>query len=135
MTFTIPYPGGRGKQAFCRRFGTNAYYAGKHWAQRKQDKDEVQATVTACLLGQKVPRRPFGVPAEVVFRWNDSLDIDNHSVLGKMILDALKGWVIEDDDRKWVTRVIHEFHDEPEIRVTLREAKGRLDQVSLGGWD
>ena len=38
MIFEIPYPPTkRGKAAWNKRFGLNAYYAGKHWSQRKPD--------------------------------------------------------------------------------------------------
>ncbi|MBM6792203.1 hypothetical protein H7U40_18310, partial [Flavonifractor plautii] len=44
IRFDIPYPPTKkGKSAFCRRFGLNAYYSGKHWAQRKKDADELHA--------------------------------------------------------------------------------------------
>ena len=37
IRFTIPYPATKaGKSAFCRRFGLNAYYEGKHWGQRRK---------------------------------------------------------------------------------------------------
>lgn len=42
IRFTIPYPPAKqGKSAFCRRFGLNAYYAGKPWPQRRRDAQEL----------------------------------------------------------------------------------------------
>lgn len=36
--FTIPYPPTKkGKAMWSRQYGMNAYYSGKHWAQRKKD--------------------------------------------------------------------------------------------------
>ena len=36
--FKIPYPKpASAKVAWNRRYGMNAYYSGKHWAQRKKD--------------------------------------------------------------------------------------------------
>ena len=50
ITFNIPYPPTKkGKSAFCRRFGLNAYYSGKHWAQRKKDADELHALTLVAL--------------------------------------------------------------------------------------
>ena len=49
------------------------------------------------------------------------LDIDNHAIMGKMIVDAMKGRVIEDDSRRWVKGVCHYFHDGDYISVEIRE--------------
>ena len=44
MIFEIPYPPTkRGKAAWNKRFGLNAYYAGKHWSQRKRDAEELHS--------------------------------------------------------------------------------------------
>jgi hypothetical protein len=43
--------------------------------------------------------------------------------MGKMIVDAMKERVIEDDSRKWVKGVCHYFHDEDYISVEVKEIK------------
>ena len=68
--------------------------------------------------------RLFRTKAEDVYKrqhWNDRLDIDNHAIMGKMIVDAMKGRVIEDDSRRWVKGVCHYFHDGDYISVEIRE--------------
>lgn len=81
VEFTIDYPASKkGKSEFCRRYGLNAYYAGKHWAERKRDADTL---------------------------WDDGLDVDNHAAIGKAILDACKGRIIVDDDRRYVREIHH----------------------------
>ena len=57
----------------------------------------------------------------ITFKWNDRLDIDNHAVMGKMIVDALKGRLIEDDSRRWLKGIAHYFHDEDFISVEIHE--------------
>lgn len=58
IRFDIPYPPTKkGKSAFCRRFGLNAYYSGKHWAQRKKDADELHALTLAALKQARVRPR------------------------------------------------------------------------------
>lgn len=58
IQFTIPYPPTKkGKAAFCRRFGLNAYYAGKHWAQRKKDADELHALTIASMKKARIKWR------------------------------------------------------------------------------
>lgn len=59
----------------------------------------------------------------ITFRWNDRLDLDNHAAMSKMIVDAVKGWVIEDDTRRWVHELHHLWHEENYIEVEIKEVK------------
>ena len=68
----------------------------------------------------KVPRKLLDHPVEICFYWNDGLDLDNHAALVKMIIDAMKGYIIHDDRRKWVKKVSHEFWEGKEILVEVR---------------
>ena len=120
--FIIDYPESKaGRNQWAKDYGMNAYYAGKHWSKRKQDAEFWHWMVHSCMNRQDVRRTPFSVPVVVTFRWNDRLDIDNHAVMGKMILDAMKGRIIEDDSRRWVKGVCHFFHDEDYISVEIKE--------------
>lgn len=122
IEFTVPYPPTkRGKTAWCKRFGLNAYYAGKHWAQRKKDAECIHELTLLSLRKARVRRSTSPVPVAVTFFWDDGLDVDNHAVLGKMMLDACKGWLIKDDDRRYVRRVSHDFWDGGAIRVRVEE--------------
>lgn len=56
---------------------------------------------------------------KVRFYWDDGLDCDNHAVLGKAFLDAMKGYILPDDNRKWVKMVSHEFWDGGAIKVEI----------------
>ena len=101
----------------------NAYYAGKHWALRKKDAELWHWLTLAAMNAQDIRRTPFKLPVAVTFYWNDRLDIDNHAIMGKMIVDAMKGRVIEDDNRRWLKSVSHKFHDEDYIQVEIREVR------------
>lgn len=121
--FRIEYPNTpAGKKDWNKRFSDNAYYAGKHWAVRKKDADYWHNMVRACMDRQGVRKRPFEKPVEILLFWNDRLDVDNHSIMGKMIVDAMKGRLIQQDSRKWVKGVSHAFHDRGDfIWVEVRE--------------
>lgn len=122
MKFTISYPKTKsGMKEFCKQFGMNALYAGKHWSQRREDAEAVHTTVHAELLQQRIPKRMYRWPVKITFFWNDHLDIDNHAYAGKLIIDGLKGWLIQDDDRRYVREVSHKFYDEPYITVELEK--------------
>ena len=120
--FRIYYPSGKGgKSLWAKNYGLNAYYAGKHWTARKSDAEFWHWLVKQNMDRQEIRRVPLKRPVIITFRWNDQMDIDNHAVMGKMIVDAMKGRVIEDDSRRWVKGVCHYFHDEDYIAVEIRE--------------
>lgn len=122
IIFEIPYPKEKkAKQTFCRRFGLNAYYSGKHWTARQRDAEELHKLTEDALTAAHVPREPLQGPVRIAFFWDDGLDVDNHSVLGKCIVDALKGQIIHDDNRKWLKAISHEFWDGKVIKVEIRE--------------
>lgn len=121
IRFTIPYPDTKqGKSAFCRRFGLNAYYAGKPWQVRKKDAQELHrlAILSMRLAGVRKELVPY--PVEVRFYWHDGLDADNHAVMGKAFLDAMvREGILRNDSRKWVSKVSHEFWDGKDILVEV----------------
>lgn len=121
-SFKIYYPKNKAEiKRWTKDYGMNAYYAGKHWSKRKEDADYWHLLTLSAMNRQGLRRRPFDKPVEISFKWNDRLDIDNHCVMGKMIVDAMKGRLINDDDRRWLKGVCHYFHDEDYILVQIRE--------------
>lgn len=120
--FKISYPKKTaGKKQWAKRFGMNAYYAGKHWSERKEDAEFWHLITRSAMNAQKVRRRPFESPVIITFYWNDRLDLDNHAIMGKMIVDAMKGRVIQDDSRQFVKGVCHYWHDGDHIKVVITE--------------
>lgn len=120
--FAIPYPPGkRGKSDFCRRFGLNAYYTGKPWPARKRDADELHLMTLAAMRRAKIPKKLFERPVKVKFHWDDGLDVDNHAVIGKCVVDAMKGYILHNDSRKWLKGVYHEMWDGGCIKVEILE--------------
>ena len=122
VEFTLPYPArGKDKAAFCRRYGLNSIYAGKHWSARLEDKNYFRLLVRSELQKQGIAQEYMEGPVEIVMSWDDGLDCDNHAYMGKLILDSLSGYLLHDDSRQWVQGVRHEFNREGIIRVTVRE--------------
>lgn len=118
--FQLPYPAEKkAKSAFCRQLGLNAYYGGKHWAQRKKDADYLHALTRAALQKAGIPKQLVTGPVEVRFFWDDGLDIDNHAVIAKAVVDACKGWILPDDSPRWVRKVSHQFWPGAAIRVEI----------------
>lgn len=121
-SFRIYYPKSKAEQKrWSKEYGVNAYYAGKHWAIRKRDAEYWHLLAISAMNRQEIRIRPFEKPVEISFLWNDRLDIDNHAVMGKMIVDAMKGRLINDDNRRWVKGIYHGFHDEDYILIQIRE--------------
>ncbi len=123
-SFIIKYPKtAAGKKQWSKNYGLNAYYAGKHWAQRKKDAEYWHRLVRSEMDMQKVRKNPFQNPVIITFYWNDRLDCSNHAAMGKMIEDAMKGRTIKDDSPAWVRGIEHYFHDEDYIRVVITEIR------------
>ena len=121
-SFRINYPkSDAGKKQWAKAYGTNAYWAGKHWSRRKEDAEYWHDMTRAAMCAAHCRRQPFEKPVVITILWNDRLDIDNHSIMGKMIVDALKGRVIADDSRQFVRGVCNFFHSEDCIKVVIQE--------------
>jgi Holliday junction resolvase RusA-like endonuclease len=120
VKFEIPYPPTKkGKAAWNKRFGLNAYYAGKHWSKRKQDAEELHTLAILCMKKAHIRRQIVKGPVEIRFYWNDGLDCDNHAAMGKAFVDAMTNYILPDDNREWVRKVSHEFWDGDCIRVEI----------------
>lgn len=122
IAFDIPYPPTKkGKAAWNKRYGLNAYYSGKCWQQRKRDAEELHTLTILCMKKARIRRQTATNPVELRFLFNDRLDCSNHAVIVKAVEDAMKGWVIKDDNRPHVQRIITEFWDGDTIHVEVRE--------------
>lgn len=125
IRFEIQYPQGKkGKSIWNRRFGLNAYYAGKSWPERKRDAEELHMIARAAMHRAGIKPGVISSPAQVRFYWADGLDIDNHAVLGKAIVDAMKGYLLADDGPKYIRKVSHEFWEGDCIRVEVEALHG-----------
>lgn len=122
--FKIDYPPTKaGKSAWNRQYGLNAYYSGKHWAVRKKDA-EYWHTITRAAVRECIKKPTmFENPVVIEMYFNDNLDASNHAAEAKMIEDALKGVLIEDDNRRCVKGLSMLFHNEDFIKVIIREIK------------
>lgn len=120
MEIKIPYPK---VKSLSKSFGLNAIYTGKHWKARQADAKFWHSLVHSELVRQGVKKQIFKNPVRIYFFWNDKMDCSNHAYMGKMIEDALKGWLIEDDSRKYVKEITHGFHSGNFIFVRLEEVR------------
>jgi hypothetical protein len=112
IKFIIPYPKTpEGMKDWAEKYGLNAIYSGKHWSKRKKDSEYWHQLVFSELRRQGIEPILHKAPVEIRFFWNDGLDIDNHAYMGKMIVDSLKGYLIKNDTRKYLSGVLHRFHD------------------------
>lgn len=121
LKFTLPYitKSVKTMSKFSKLFGFNSLYSGKHWSLRKRDSEYWHALVKSELSKQGIKPGIYTKPVALTFYWNDRMDCTNHAYVGKMIEDALKGYLIADDSRKYVKRVVHEFYDGDCITVKI----------------
>lgn len=119
----IPYPTSEaGKKQWNKQYGLNSYYSTKHWSQRKKDADYWHMLTLAAMAKGKCRKTPFENPVIITYYFNDRLDCTNHAMYIKMIEDAMKGRIIQDDTRRWVKGIECYFHNEDHILVIVREA-------------
>lgn len=86
-----------------------------------QFQKRIHTLAVLCMKKAHIRRQMVRSPVEVRFYWNDGLDVDNHAALGKAFVDAMKGYLLPDDNRQWFHRVTHEFWDGDTIRVEVKE--------------
>ena len=107
-----------------RPMSWNAFYSGKHWTVRSREKDRVTQVVRAALPADVVnaigwpATRPVRIELTAYVKGR-AMDADN--VCSKLYIDALKGWVINDDDPAHVSEVVHRvIVDKRDPRVEIR---------------
>lgn len=122
VEFRIPYP--KNKSQFCKEFGLNRYWAGAHWSVRKRNADAMHDTVAVVLTNAHIKRNTFGKPVKITFWHNDRLDIDNHAVIEKLIVDSIRGWLLDNDDKRFYREKVSRFHGEDYIRVRIEVFDG-----------
>lgn len=120
----IPYPKtDAGKKEWNKRYGMNAYYAGKHHSKRAEDARYWHALTVAAMSKRNIRKRPFDKPVHITYFFNDRLDVSNHCMIAKMIEDGLRKRLIHDDSRKWVSGMTILMHDEDCIKVVIEEVE------------
>ena len=123
-TFRIDYPKTAAeKKRWMKEYGFNSYWAGKHWAKRKNDAQFWHMFTHSEMNRQHIAKNIFDKPVFITFYWNDRLDCTNHAAMAKMIEDAMKGILIHDDSRRYVKGVCSFFHEHDYILVVVREVE------------
>ena len=73
------------------------------------------------LVKNKVPKTLFDTSISVEFHWHSKLDLDNHGYAAKLIIDSLKGYVIKDDTKKYITQITHRFWGSKGVKLIIKE--------------
>lgn len=121
-TFTISYPDSKAeRKRWMKEYSLNAIYAGKHWRARRRDSEFWHWLVRVTMQRQGIPKKEFDRPVKINFYWHDGLDIDNHAYMGKLIVDAMKGYLLRDDSQRYYQSVYNDPHDEDCILVVVKE--------------
>ena len=99
----------------------NSIYGGLHWGIRRKQSQKVHEIVRLCMKSQNIPQKIFEKPVNIDFKWHSKLDLDNHGYIAKLIIDSLKGYLIQDDTGKYINRITHEYQSEKGIKIKLQE--------------
>lgn len=103
------------------KYSFNKVYAGMHWTKRKAAADYFHSLTQCALYNQKLPKLPFKKPVRITMYFNSNLDVSNHSWIAKMIEDGMKGWLIQDDTKKYVAELDQKFWGGEGIKVVIEE--------------
>lgn len=124
LRFEIPYPPSDvGRREWTRLYGLNGYYGNRvNYHERTRAIHVLHELVQLRMRKAGIPKQAVTEPVTVTFHWNDRLDIDNHAIMGKAIVDAMKGWVLPDDNRRWLVGVSHRFWDGEDVLVEVETA-------------
>ena len=98
----------------------NKFWAGVHWAKRKQWADYWHLIVRLALAN--IPHRTLQSPVMIEFWFNDRLDLDGHGMVAKEVIDTLveNNWLIG-DTRKHVQCIVYRFHELEGTKVRVSE--------------
>lgn len=103
------------------KYSLNRLYSGRHWSIRQREAEYWHMLVQSELRRQKVPKKLLNPPVAITLYYNTAMDVDNHGYISKMIVDGMKGYLIEDDRRKYVQYLGQGFHDGDGIIVEVEE--------------
>ena len=92
-----------------------------HWGRRLKNVRKIHGEILNQLIANNVPKGEFENPVEINFCWNTLLDLDNHGYITKVIIDSLKGYLIHDDSKKYIKRILHEYWLGEGIKIKIVE--------------
>lgn len=75
------------------------------------------------LKRQGIRKNIFPEQVKVTFYWDDRLDIDNHALMGKMTVDALKGYLLQNDSKRYFSEVCHKYWDGKCIKIEIEKSE------------
>lgn len=85
----------------------NKFYQSRHWSIRAGYKNKLAQAFNILLLEAKV--KPMSEVSLVVFS-NSRIDIDNHGIQNKILIDTMKDKYIMDDTKKYYVST-HTIYD------------------------
>ena len=91
------------------KLSLNSIYSGKKWYTRQNQAHKIHELVRLELINQRILKKLFEKPVNIEFYWNSLLDLDNHGYLAKLIIDGLKGYLIQDDSKKYIEKITHSY--------------------------
>lgn len=109
------------KEKVTGKISLNKFYEGMHWIKRKEIADYWHMLTKAELSNANIKREFIENPVDVIIRADSKLDADNHGALIKLIIDGMCGFILKEDDRKFVKSVKFEFHKKDYIEVEVIE--------------
>lgn len=102
----------------------NRLYSQRHWSKRKALVDEVHLLTRAAIpVDVQMYEQPVAI---TVTAFSRGVPIDADNVAAKLYIDTLKGWLIQDDDRRFVREVTTRSmrDNDPRVEIVITEVTG-----------
>jgi len=93
------------------KVSTNQYYTGMHWSQRNKIAKKYHNDIYYLCKKNNLPK--VKESCKIIFGFATKFDLDNNSIIIKMIIDSLRyGGIIKDDNKKYVKGIEIKIADE-----------------------
>lgn len=101
----------------------NKFYSGMHWAERNEVRDDMRWLVRSCIHPDDIviPEGRVDITITVYFRHHPQ-DPDN--ICSKLMIDSIKGYLIEDDTREHIRTVATRSEidkNNPRVEILVEE--------------
>lgn len=114
----------------------NEYWSGVHWRVRKDEADRVHIVVRAALDPSTVFMFDGAVDIDMIAYFTTKgrkRQLDSPNIVSKPYIDALIGWYIQDDSRKYVRRISTQSeidNEAPRVEIIVTSVEDAIRMVT-----
>ena len=93
-----------------------------NWLDKYQRNKKISQITYVAMRDAGLPRTPIDYPITVGIKYKSGLDIDNHGMIAKSIIDGMRAYgLLADDNKAHIVALYQSFNDGDGVTVTLKE--------------